>query len=137
MDLAPSTSEEIDLVLFEIAGRTYGADVVDVSRVAAPEGKLPQSRRLGTPKRIQRGLVVRSGSGETLVPIDRLVGFRRVHASSLRKLPGYASGLAEPAVVGFLVEEGALLILIDLEALVKEEKTGDAGPQPRAKASAA
>lgn len=120
-DSAPG---EIDLVLFEVGGRTFGADVADVSRVAHLEPGLARVERLGLPRKGRRALVVRGGASDCQVPIDRLVGFRRVNTQVLRSLPAWARGLTEPSVVGFLIEEQELLILIDLETLVVEARAG-------------
>jgi len=122
-------AQEVDLIVFGVAGRRWAADpwdVVRVDRAAAGEASA-------------RALVVRAGpqeQEERPVPIDRLLGFQRVPALSLRPLPAFAQTLTSPAVVGaWLAFEGAqpqpgdgaargndgeIVLLLDLQALVKE-----------------
>jgi len=110
----------LDLVVFEVGGLRFGADAARVVRVAPRDPKA--SSRLG-PGSSRRALVVDAGGdGERQVPIDRLVGFIRAGPDRLRRLPEFVRGLAEPALLGFRLEErDEIVLLVDLEALVKQQ----------------
>jgi chemotaxis signal transduction protein len=101
----------VDLILFEVGGRKWAADPWDVVRV---------DRDAQAGEMSARALVVRGGEGEVRVPIDRLLGFQRVAAESLRPLPPFAQTLASPAVVGAWLLPEEIVLLLDLQALVKE-----------------
>lgn len=102
---------DVDLILFEVGGRKWAADPWDVLRV---------DRSGAAGETTARALVVRSGQGETRVPIDRLLGFQRVSAQALRPMPPFAQSLTSPAVVGAWLAQQEIVLLLDLQALVKE-----------------
>ena len=108
-------SHEVDLVVFELGGRTWAADALDLVRVGSDGGPA----RTGTAKG-RRSLVVRDAEEEIQVPIDRLRGFERVPVSALRPMPAFARSLASPALVGAWLAPEEIVLLIDLQALVKE-----------------
>jgi hypothetical protein len=132
-----SSPPEVDLVLYEAGGRLLGSDASQVVRVACRSSETVSVERLGAASSGRRALIVREaacpkppcGLGAAAaapwpiraiqVPIDRLVGLERTSACSLRRLPEFAAGLVDAAVVGFLLRDGALVPLIDLEVLVE------------------
>jgi chemotaxis signal transduction protein len=122
---------ELDLVLFVIGGRTYGADAGEVHRVARRDPELPTASRLGDCPG-NRALRVSGRGGEVQVPIERLLGIRPAPLTALRRLPAFAKGLIEPAVVGFLLEEGQLVLLLDLQALIEEDNCSAAASEAEA-----
>lgn len=116
----PIEAPDIELVLYEVGGRLLGSDAAQVLRVARRAPGLSAPGPLGAGPTARRALVVqRPGASTAEVPIDRWIGLERVRASALRRVPEFVLGLAEPALVGFLLRGGDLLVpLIDLEALV-------------------
>jgi hypothetical protein len=134
-EVAPT---EVDLVIYEARGRTFGSGASAVVRVARRSCAPAHVRSLGAAEGAGRALVVRrrprpaSPGGaqapepfeEVEVPIDRLIGFERASTRALRRLPEFALGLADPSVVGFVLRGTALVPLIDLEALVCQDEPG-------------
>lgn len=114
----------VDLVLFEVAGRCFGADALDVARVAHRSDNLPTAIQLGESS-FARVLVVRSACGDVQVPIDRFVGIHSAPLRALRAVPSVARGIVEPALVGFLLQAQEIVLLIDLQALVNEGNLGE------------
>ncbi|MGI5865230.1 MAG: chemotaxis protein CheW [Myxococcales bacterium] len=119
-----SDSARVDLAIFEIDGRIFGADALDIARVGRVSIDLPLVTRLGEPGEGARVLVVRGAEGEAQVLIDRFIGIEQASVSQLRRLPAFLRGLVEPALVGFLQRGGEIVLLIDLQALVNEGKVG-------------
>ncbi len=114
-------SDSLELVLFEVDGRTFAADAYEVVRIGSPDPDAKASPLLGTPRESKRTLVVASSLGLSSIPIDHVLGMRRTTPDELRRMPAFAKGLVSPALLGFLMEEEQLVLLIDLTALVKEE----------------
>ena len=115
-------ARDVDLVLFEVGGRRWAADAFDVVRVdrRAGDDAAAAARATGS-SATRRTLVVRDPEGaEALILIDRLLGFERVPASALHALPPFAQRLASPAVLGAWLSPQEMVLLIDLQALVKE-----------------
>lgn len=118
----------MELLLFQIGPRTFGADAHDVLRVVSCSPDAPGTRLLGENAHQTRALVVAlPRGGEAQIPVDRVLGMRRVPLPSLRKMPEFARELVHEAEVGFVLDENDaghgsahLLPLIDLRALVKE-----------------
>ena len=111
-------ARDVDLVLFEAGGRRWAADAWDVVRVARRQAK--GASAFLVPSDGVRVLVVRGEAGEVQVPIDRLLGFERVSANTLRPMPAFAQQLTSPAVVGAWLSPREIVLLIDLLALVKQ-----------------
>jgi len=109
----------LDLVVFEVGGLRFGADAARVVRVAP---RTPRPAR-GWDRQLPSGTGGGRGrDGERQVPIDRLVGLSRAGPDRLRRLPEFVRGLAEPALLGFRLEErDEIVLLVDLEALVKQQ----------------
>jgi hypothetical protein len=115
-------SAQIDRVVFEAGGHRWAADAWDVVRVDRRRGAVPSVWL--APASGWRALVIGGKEGrEVQVPIDRLVGFERVGCELLRPVPPFARGLANPAVVGAWLAQKEIVLLIDLHALVKEQRT--------------
>ncbi|MBI5546840.1 MAG: hypothetical protein HY901_23400 [Deltaproteobacteria bacterium] len=113
---------EVELVVFEAGGRRWAADAWDVLRVDRRQAELPTAWVTAATGR--RALIVGLGGGEVQVPIDRLVGFERVGEGALRPLPPFTRGLAGPQVIGAWLAPSEIVLLIDLQALVKESSRG-------------
>ena len=118
---------EVDLLEFERGGRKYAADAAEVVRIA----------RVGSGNAGDRArtLVIRRGGVDAQVPVDRLIGVRRVNGRALRPLPAFLRGLLSREFIGFAVEGKEILMLVDLEALVDvtpvtATRTGKAAAAP-------
>jgi chemotaxis signal transduction protein len=129
-DLFSKQDLEVELVLFEVAGHRFGADAFDVEQVVSSPRQETRTSPLGLASRSGRSLVVRGAEGAR-VPIDRLHGFERAGARELRRVPEFVRGLALPALVGFYFSQEKIWLLIDLEALVKEDHHGREPKRPR------
>jgi chemotaxis signal transduction protein len=116
--LSPSAVHEVDLVVFEAGGRRWAADAWDVLRVDRRRSEAPTA--FVAPASGYRVLMVDAGRGEVQVPIDRLLGFERVSPNTLRPVPAFAKGLTNRALVGAWLAKKEIVLLIDLQALVKE-----------------
>lgn len=114
-------ADSVELVLFEVAGRTFAADASEVVRIGNTDADARPSPLLGTPRNSRRCLVVASSLGLSSVPIDAVIGMRRTDVDELRRMPAFAQGLVSAALLGFLLDGEQLVLLIDLTALVKEE----------------
>ena len=106
----------VDLVLFEIAGVRYAADLTQVSRVDRPGGPPSVGAPLGAPHLARRALVFSSPEGhETRLDVDAVLGVRSVGSDELRRLPPMVR--APALALGALIEAEEAILLIDLHAL--------------------
>lgn len=113
-------TDSVELVLFEVDGRTFAADASEVVRIAAADDEGQVYPLLGTPRSPRRSLLVASSLGLSAIPIDSVLGMRRTLPEELRPMPAFAKMLVSPALLGFLLDGEQLILLIDLHALVKE-----------------
>lgn len=103
----------VDVVVFEIDGVRYGADLTQVIRLHALGGQSCVPSALGTPRTGGRALVIRDAEGgELLLEVDALHGVERVPVDSLRRLPGAAAAGALP--IGAWLNGDSVVLLVDL-----------------------
>lgn len=114
--------EEVDIVLFEIAGVRYGADLAQVRRVDTHDPTESVGFPFGQPSVGHRTLVFSPATGEERrLVIDAVLGVKRVPVAELRRMPSAVA--APPMSIGAWVSEGELVLLVDLHALNKVENT--------------
>lgn len=124
--------DQVDLVLFEIGGTRYAADLSQVRRIDSdaelegPEGDV--GALLGAPQRGHRGLVFVGGpTGDLRLSVDSIFGVRRVPVAQLRRVPTVMDGL--PFAMGFWLDGETAVLLVDLLAIassaLSERKTAD------------
>ena len=105
-------ADGVELVLFEVGDRVYGADATQVLRV---ERRRPEARdvvALGALTQGARALVCRTEAGERQLPIDAVRGVRRARPADLRRRPPTAH--ASPYAIGFWLDGDTPVVLIDL-----------------------
>lgn len=105
----------LDLVLFEVAGVRYGAELRQVRRVDSPQPDLDVGAPLGPCQTGRRAIVFELGGDERSLRVDQLLGVRRVEALDLRRLP--AAVAAPPMSLGAWLDGDQPIVLIDLHAL--------------------
>ena len=117
MSEEPLAGEVVDLVLFEVAGVSYAADLMQVRRIDAPDSGESVGTPLGTPAIGHRALVFGpSADAERRLAVDSVLGVHRVPIGNLRRMPKVA---AEPPMsVGAWVDGEKAIVLIDLHALL-------------------
>jgi chemotaxis signal transduction protein len=108
----PELAERVDVLLFEVGERLYGADATQVLRID-PRGPVDVAGSLGPLKPLGRALIVRGPEGEASVPVDAVRGIRRAVLGELRRNPAPAHG--HPCAIGFWLDGGTPVVLIDLE----------------------
>ena len=121
----PDLAEDVGLLLFKIGDNTYGADATQVVRIDQPPdansgrpGTTPLERpELGALKRGDRVLVFRDREGEGQLRVDAVQGLRQVPVDQLRRVP--AAALPAPYAVGFWLDGGNPVLLIDLSESLK------------------
>jgi chemotaxis signal transduction protein len=119
--VAENAAHEVDLVVFEAGGLRWAADAFDVRRIDRLVADLKVASLAESPS-ADRALVVGQGSREVQVPIERLVGFERVGPAQLRRLPAFVETLGSSVVAGAWLAPEAIVLLIDLLALVNEKQ---------------
>jgi hypothetical protein len=108
-----------EVLLFEIGGVRYGADLTQVRRIDRPRGPPTVGTILGTPAVPIRALVFDvPGAGERRLDVDAVLGVRSVSAGELRRLPQTAG--APPMALGALIEGEEATLLVDLLALAPQ-----------------
>jgi chemotaxis signal transduction protein len=111
----PEVSVEVQIVLFEIAGTRYGADMTQVRRIGRATDHDSVGAPLGRPLGGQRALVFgTAGGAEICLPIDSVLGVQSVRRDDLRRLPAAAG--ASPFVIGAWLDRDQTVLLVDLLA---------------------
>jgi chemotaxis signal transduction protein len=107
--------ETVEIVLFDIGGTRYGADMTQVSRIAKPDDGDSVGVPLGTPFEGRRAIVFTStGTHEVALIIDGVLGVRTVPRGELRRLP-LAAG-PSPYIIGAWLDRDQTVLLVDLFA---------------------
>ncbi|MFT3708886.1 MAG: Frizzy aggregation protein FrzB [Archangium sp.] len=120
-ELAPN---EIDLVVFEVAGSRFAADLGQVRRVDLVDPAESVGDVLGRPLSGKRALVFDAAPGvERRLNVDKVVGVSRVKVTSLRRMPP-AVHAAKYSIGAWLDGEQAVL-LVDLFSMVQEGTHGN------------
>jgi chemotaxis signal transduction protein len=108
--------ENIDLVVFELAGIRYGADLSQVIRLDFFDEKSSVGQPLGAPSVGAKALMIDAGDGrEWCLAIDTLHGVRSVPVEQLRRLPQVARGGA--ISIGAWLDGEQAVLLVDLKAM--------------------
>lgn len=109
--------EVIDLVVFDVAGVRYAADLGQVRRIDIDEPSETIGAPLGPPTHGSRALVFTVGEGqERRLAVDAVMGVSRVPLGNLRRMPAAVNGA--PFSIGAWLDGDATVLLIDLLAMV-------------------
>lgn len=112
-----SALEAIDLVVFDVAGTRYAADLGQVRRVDLEDPAESVGQPLGAPSKGGRALVFTVGTGlERRLSVDQVLGVSRVPIQSLRRMPTAVN--APKFSVGAWLDGEDTVLLIDLLATV-------------------
>ncbi|MCA3012580.1 MAG: Frizzy aggregation protein FrzB [Myxococcaceae bacterium] len=108
-------SERAELVIFEIAGRRFGADMTQVRRIDRLDVAASVGAPLGRVHEGRRALVFSpDGERELHLAIDAVAGVQAVSSDELRRLPTAVG--PSPLVIGAWLDRDAPVLLIDLYA---------------------
>jgi chemotaxis signal transduction protein len=112
-----SEISEIDLVVFEVGGERFAADLGQVRRIDLDDPSESVGQPLGTPSFGKRALVFEVGGGrERRLAVDTVFGVSRVPITSLRRMPTAVK--ASSFSLGAWLDGDAAVLLIDLLSLV-------------------
>ena len=106
----------IDLVVFELGGVRYGADLSQVVRLDFYNSAHSVGAPLGPPRDGGKALVIDAGDGrDWCLAIDTLHGVRSVPVENLRRLPAVARGGS--ISIGAWLDGDSAVLLVDLKAM--------------------
>lgn len=110
---------ESAVLLFELSGSPYGAEVRTIRRIAEGDGvALLRNSALGHSEKATRGLVVEVDGVEQGFAVDRILGV--LPAARVVALPPLAAACIPTGETCGLVEsEGGMFPLVDLAALIR------------------
>ncbi|MEW5739720.1 MAG: Frizzy aggregation protein FrzB [Myxococcota bacterium] len=120
------SDEAVDVVLFEIAGVRYGADLTQVRRVDLDDPTESVGFPLGRPSDGRRALVF-SGDEQTecRLAVDSVLGVLKIPVTQLRRMP---RTVAAPSLsLGAWLDGRDTVLLVDLHALNPFTKKGTHG----------
>jgi chemotaxis signal transduction protein len=108
---------EIDLVVFEVGGERFAAELGQVRRIDLFEPTDSVGHPLGTPLVGGRALVFDFGRGhERRLAVDKVCGVSRVPVTSLRRMPAAVN--AARFFLGAWLDGDVAVLLVDLFSLV-------------------
>ncbi len=108
--------EEISLVVFEVAGTRYAADLTQVLRLDFFDESCSVGIPLGRPRSMSKCLMIDAGDDTVwCLAIDTLHGVRSVPVEQLRRLPAVAQGGA--ISIGAWLDGSEAVLLVDLVAM--------------------
>jgi len=112
---ASGALETVDIVLFEIGGAHYGADLTQVRRIDHLGSGDSFGHPLGTPRQQARTLVFANAEGyERRLAVDAVLGVRTVPVTELRRMP---PAVAAPRTsIGAWLDKDSTVLLVDLLA---------------------
>ena len=109
--------DAVDLVVFDVAGTRYAADLGQVRRVDLEDPGESVGQPLGKPAKGGRALVFDAGTGaERRLSVDQVLGVSRVPLQSLRRMPTAVN--APKYSIGAWLDGEETVLLIDLLATV-------------------
>lgn len=109
--------EQIDLVVFSVAGVRYAADLGQVRRIDFDDQAESVGQPLGRPAQGRRALVFTAGEGlERRLAVDDVFGVARVPVTTLRRMPPAVR--AAPFSLGAWLDGELTVLLVDLLAMV-------------------
>lgn len=107
---------EVDLVVFEVAGARYAADLGQVRRIDVDDQAETVGPLLGEPHSGRRALVFSTEPGrERRLAVDKVFGVSRVSVTSLRRMP--AAAHAAPYSIGAWLDGDQAVLLVDLASM--------------------
>ncbi|MBE2250924.1 MAG: chemotaxis protein CheW [Myxococcus sp.] len=107
--------EVVEIVLFDIAGTRYGADMTQVRRIGRHDETESVGAPLGKPTEGRRALIfMTSGHVEVALAIDGVLGVQSIPRDELRRLPPAAG--ASPFIIGAWLDRDQPVLLVDLHA---------------------
>jgi hypothetical protein len=114
-DSAPlSEISAVNIVLFEISGRTFGADLKSVASIGRSQNHAPTL--LGEAQSKHRGLAFWSEGGSVdYLSIDHFHGVHRVPFQELRRIPSLVR--CGRGVLGIWLRPHSIVILVELHLL--------------------
>jgi chemotaxis signal transduction protein len=119
-----STPEAIDLVVFDVGGTRYAADLGQVRRVDLEDPSESVGQPLGAPTKGGRALVFNLGTGlERRLSVDQVLGVSRVPLQMLRRMPTAVN--APKYSIGAWLDGEETVLLIDLLATVPHGPEGN------------
>lgn len=108
--------EKIDLVVFELAGTRYAADLSQVIRLDFFDPSCSVGAPLGPVRRGAQCLMIDTQDGRNwCLAIDTLYGVRSIGVEQLRRLPPAALG--SPISMGAWLDGNEAVLLVDLVAM--------------------
>lgn len=108
--------EELNLVIFELAGTRYAADLSQVVRLDFYDASCSVGAPLGPPRQGSKCLIIDAQDGrDWCLAIDTLHGVRSVPLEQLRRLPAIASFGA--ISIGAWLDGKDAVLLVDLVAM--------------------
>ena len=119
IETAVEVEEEcINLVIFDLGGVRYGADLSDVIKLDFYDPSCSVGAPLGSPRLGDRCLMIDAQDGKRwCLAVDTLHGVRSVPVAQLRRLPAIAHG-GEMSIGTWLDGDEAVL-LVDLAAMTR------------------
>ncbi|MBX7101850.1 MAG: Frizzy aggregation protein FrzB [Myxococcaceae bacterium] len=109
-------SGQVELVVFEIDGARYGADLTQVDHLERSRPEDLAAAPLGKLRTGERALVIRSADGlPRRLAVDALLGVESVNVNMLRRLPAVASSGALP--IGAWLDGETTVLLVDLQRI--------------------
>ena len=111
--------EEVNLVVFELAGTRYAADLTQVVRLDFFDSACSVGSPLGAPRQGGKCLMIDAGDGrDWCLAIDALHEVRRVPVEQLRRLPVLAHG--GTISIGAWLDGKEAVLLVDLVAMTTQ-----------------
>lgn len=103
----------VEIVLFDIGGNRYGADMTQVRRIGRADEHDSVGTPLGAPFSGRRALIFSPNEGhEVCLPIDGVLGVQTVRRDDLRRLPPAAG--PTPFIIGAWLDRDQTVLLVDL-----------------------
>jgi len=113
---AEADDGHLSLVLFELAGTRYAADLSQVIRLDFYDARCSVGSPLGPPRSGNKCLMIDAQDGrDWCLAIDTLHGVQRVPVDQLRRLPAIAFGGSIP--IGAWLDGNETVLLVDLVAM--------------------
>jgi hypothetical protein len=110
------SDEQVELLIFEVAGVRYGADASSVLRIDRAGETEEVGSPLGKPDKGGRALIFSDEQGgERWLRVDSIEGVRTVSQLELRRLPGVA--IASPISIGAWLDADRAVLLVDLKRM--------------------
>lgn len=117
---APDAVEQVELVIFDVGGARFAADLGQVRRIDVDEPSESVGHPLGAPERGSRTLVFEAAVGfERRLVVDKVLGVQRVSTQALRRMPTAVN--APKFSIGAWLDGEETVLLVDLLATVPSD----------------